>query len=274
MEDAARGQRLAPEEAEALWRAWSERRDAASRDKLVLSYAPMVNYLASRKVRELPARCELDDLVSYGFIALIEAVDRFDPAKGATFEQYAWTRVSGSIIDELRRQDAASRTTRRTARKADRARDSFYALNGRQPTEQELATALEMELKELRERLAEASRADTASLNAPTRTSDASLPVEVGDTVRAPEGLHEPELGLLASERSTVLREAIAELSDREREVLALVHVHEVSGAEIGALFGVSESRVSQIMSGIRAKLRAALAGYEEPVKAGARVAA
>ena len=76
-----------------------------SRDRLVLAYSPMVNYLASRKARELPAHCVLDDLISCGLIAILEAVDRFEPAKGATFEQYIWTRVAGSIVDELRRQD-------------------------------------------------------------------------------------------------------------------------------------------------------------------------
>ena len=106
--------RPSPETAEALWRAWITGGDAAARDRLVLSYAPMVKYLACRKVRELPAHCELDDLVSGGLVALIAAVDRFDPAKGATFEQYVWTRVSGAIMDELRRQDWAPRSLRRS----------------------------------------------------------------------------------------------------------------------------------------------------------------
>src|SRR6185437_1627369 len=108
--------------AEALWRAWIQNKDVAARDRLVLSYAPMVKYLACRKVRELPAHCELDDLVSCGLLALIAAVDRFDPAKGATFEQYAWTRVSGAIMDELRRQDWAPRSLRRNGRAIERAR--------------------------------------------------------------------------------------------------------------------------------------------------------
>ena len=98
-------QRLTSSEAEGLWRNWKERGDSGSRDRLVLAYAPMVRYIASRKVRELPAQCELDDLASSGLVALMEAIDRFDPAKGASFEQYAWTRVAGALVDEL-----ASRT--------------------------------------------------------------------------------------------------------------------------------------------------------------------
>ena len=72
----------------------------------------------------------LDDLASAGLVALMEAVDRFDPAKGASFEQYAWTRVAGAIVDELRQQDWATRSVRRDARRIERARDSFYARHG------------------------------------------------------------------------------------------------------------------------------------------------
>ena len=110
-------------------------RDSGSRDQLVLAYAPMVRYIASRKVRELPAHCELDDLASSGLVALMEAIDRFDPAKGASFEQYAWTRVAGALVDELRKQDWASRSVRREGRRIERARDSFFARTGTMPTE-------------------------------------------------------------------------------------------------------------------------------------------
>src|SRR5881409_4076347 len=138
------GSRLNPSEAEALWRSWVTHRDDRARDRLVLSYAPMVQYLAAKKVRELPAHCELDDLVSCGLIALIEAVERFDPRKGASFEQYAWTRVAGAIVDELRRQDWASRSVRRTGRTIERARDGFYAREGTMPNAEELAKSLHL----------------------------------------------------------------------------------------------------------------------------------
>src|SRR5206468_11946729 len=119
---------------DSLWRTWKIQRDSSARDRLVLSYTPMVRYLAAKKIRELPAHCELDDLASAGLVALIEAVDRFSPDKGATFEQYAWTRVSGAIMDDLRRQDWASRSVRRTARQVERARDDFYVKPGRFPS--------------------------------------------------------------------------------------------------------------------------------------------
>ncbi|MEZ5101927.1 MAG: FliA/WhiG family RNA polymerase sigma factor [Thermoleophilia bacterium] len=264
------GQRPTAEQAEGLWRRWVEVRDVKARDRLVLSYSPMVKYLASRKIRELPAHCELEDLISCGLLALIAAVDRFDPKKGATFEQYAWTRVSGAIMDELRRQDWASRSVRRTGREIERARDAWLSKNGRAPSESELAGELSMTVVELRDRLEEIDRADLLSLNAPARGTDDALSVEVGDTLEAPIGTYDPELSTLAGERAEAVRAAIASLSEREQTILTLLHVHHMQGAEIGRHLGVSESRVSQILASIRRKLKDAIDDYD---KIDARVA-
>ncbi|MGZ4411331.1 MAG: sigma-70 family RNA polymerase sigma factor [Gaiellaceae bacterium] len=257
--------RLSPHEAESLWRSWVVRHDTVARDRLVLSYAPMVNYLAARKIRELPSHCELDDLASCGLVALIEAVDRFDPKKGASFEQYAWTRVTGAIIDELRRQDWASRSVRRFGRRLESTRERFFVKNGRAPDEQELATALQLTAPELRHQLEELERADLSSLNASARAVDDSETVEVGETVEASRPDLEPESATLSHERARVLRSAIASLSEREQVALRLVHLEELQGAEIGRRLGVSESRVSQILAGIRRKLHDDIAAYDAP---------
>ena len=256
-------QRLTSSEAEWLWRNWKEHRDSRSRDQLVLSYAPMVRYIASRKVRELPAHCDLDDLASSGLVALMEAIDRFDPAKGASFEQYAWTRVAGALVDELRKQDWASRSVRREGRRIERARDAFFARFGAMPTEAELAAELDTTVDGLRTSLEDIDRSDVASLNAPARGAEDSLPVEVGDTVQSPHSETDPESTLLGGDRNSAMRSAIARLSERERHILALVHVQELPGAEIGRMLGVSESRVSQILAGIRKKLKDQLTSYE-----------
>jgi RNA polymerase sigma factor FliA len=255
--------RLAPAEAEALWRNWRERRDGSSRDRLILSYAPMVRYIASRKLRELPSQCELDDLASAGLVALMEAVDRFDPAKGATFEQYVWTRISGALVDELRRLDWASRSVRRAGRRIERGRNAYYARHGRMPTEEQLAGELGMSLDELRKSLEDVDRAEIISLNAPTHGADDTAFAEVGETVVAPTGDHEPEATTLGADRAAAIRAAVDRLSERERHVLALVHVHELGGAEIGRMLGVSESRVSQILASIRRKLKDQLTAYD-----------
>ena len=256
-------QRLTSSEAEGLWRNWKEGRDSRSRDQLVLAYAPMVRYIASRKVRELPAHCELDDLASSGLVALMEAIDRFDPAKGASFEQYAWTRVAGALVDELRKQDWASRSVRREGRRIERARDSFFARFGTTPTEAELAAELGTTVDVLRTSLEDIDRSDVASLNAPARGAEDSLPLEIGDTIQSHHGESDPETTLLGADRNAAMRGAIAQLSERERHILSLVHIQELPGAEIGRMLGVSESRVSQILAGIRRKLKDQLVSYE-----------
>src|SRR5207237_1030407 len=108
---------------------------------------------------------------------------RFDPAKGAPLEHYAWTRVSGAIMDELRRQDWAPRSLRRFERAADRAAEGLHAKNGCTPTEQEIAQALGMGVPDLREKREELEKVQLTSLNAPARGSDESLPIEVGETI-------------------------------------------------------------------------------------------
>jgi RNA polymerase sigma factor for flagellar operon FliA len=256
-------QRLGAREAEALWRAWSVKKDSRARDRLVVSYSPMVRYLATKKLRELPSHWELDDLVSCGLLALVEAIDRFNPEKGATFEQYAWTRVSGAIMDELRRQDWAPRSLRRSGRAIERARDEWQAKTGRSPSDGELANELEIGVGDLRGQLEGLARADVLSLNTPARGAEESMSVEIGDTIEAPPGEHDPEAAALANERAQVLRDAIASLTEREQTILVLLYVKHLQGAEIGRLLGVSESRVSQILSSIRRTLKEHFERYD-----------
>ena len=100
-------------------------------------------------------------------------------------------------------------------------------------------------------------------MNAPARGADDSLPIEVGETIQSPDGELNPESALLGADRNAAMRGAIARLSERERHILSLVHVQEIPGAEIGRMLGVSESRVSQILAGIRRKLKDQLESYE-----------
>src|SRR4029077_19701564 len=102
--------RLSSEDTLALWKEYRRTCDLTLRDRLVLTFAPLVKYIVYKKVREMPARCEVEDFISCGLEALIHSIDRYDPEKGATLEQYAWTRIHGAVLDELRRQDWAPRS--------------------------------------------------------------------------------------------------------------------------------------------------------------------
>ena len=137
-------------EALALWRRYKATGDARLRDRLIMTYAPLVKYIVYRKIREVPAHQEAEDYISHGLEALIMSIDRYDPSKGATLEQFLWTRIHGAVLDELRRQDWAPRSVRRFDRQAIAAARSFRAIHHREPTDEELADALAVTVDDLR----------------------------------------------------------------------------------------------------------------------------
>src|SRR5512132_2450073 len=152
MKTAPVSRRATSEQTLALWREYMRTNDLALRDRLVLTFAPLVKYIVYKKVREMPARCEVEDFISCGLEALIQSIERYDPEKGATLEQYAWTRIHGAVLDELRRQDWAPRSVRRWERDIEKVVESFTVLHGRRPTTDELADALGVPGDELRRR--------------------------------------------------------------------------------------------------------------------------
>ena len=157
--------RVSAEVAFSLWSEYKRTGDLQVRNRLVMTYAPLVKYIVFKKVRELPARCEVEDFISCGLEALIASIDRYDPEKGATLEQFAWTRIHGAVLDELRRQDWAPRSLRRWERDIAKARDQFNAIHGRRPTREELAESLAISVDELRRREDDISVSDVTSLN-------------------------------------------------------------------------------------------------------------
>src|SRR4051794_20771318 len=165
MKPAATRRRISTEDAMALWSEYKRTGDMQVRNRLVMTYAPLVKYIVFKKVRELPARCEVEDFISCGLEALIASIDRYDPAKGATLEQFAWTRIHGAVLDELRRQDWAPRSLRRWERDIARARDQFNTIHGRRPNREELAESLAISVEELRRREDDIAVSDVTSLN-------------------------------------------------------------------------------------------------------------
>src|SRR6516225_3586402 len=141
--------RMSAQETLELWQEYKRTGDQRVRDRLVLTFAPMVKYIVYKKAREIPARCEVEDFISCGLEALIKSIDRYDPEKGATLEQFVWTRIHGAVLDELRRFDWAPRSVRRLEREMNRARERFTILHGRAPTSSELSEMLAISQDEL-----------------------------------------------------------------------------------------------------------------------------
>lgn len=250
-----RAGRASAAEALALWQAYRHSGEVALRDRLVFMFTPMVRYIVYRKVREMPAECDVEDFLSCGLEALIRSIERYDPGKGATLEQYAWTRIHGAVLDELRRHDWAPRSLRRDERAIKKAREGFLAEHERQPTLAELAERVGMDAEDLAGRIDELELAEIGSLNRIVRSDD-NATIERIDTIESRDGDCDPMLMAERRQAKQRFRAAFALLPRNEREVAVLLYVEELTLRAIGARLGVSESRVSQIHSQLRRRLR------------------
>ena len=255
----ARRSSISARDALALWSEYKRTGDVRARNRLVMTYAPLVKYIVFKKVRELPARCEVEDFISCGLEALIASIDRYDPSKGATLEQFAWTRIHGAVIDELRRLDWAPRSLRRWERDIRKAREQFTGIHGRRPTRSELADALAITPEELRRREDDIAVSDVTSLNALVMSDD-ETDVERIDTIAGNDHRADPEHAAAAMEAKRKFRRAFDQLPKREREVAVLLYVKNLTLREIGEILGVSESRICQIHAGLKRTLKKQLA--------------
>jgi len=254
-------------ETAAMWRRYKKSGDPRDRDRLVMMLTPLVRHVVSRKLVELPSHFEADDFISAGLEALIKAIDRFDPEHGTLLESYAWARIHGAIIDELRKADWAPRSVRRWQREAGRARARFTAEHGRRPTAAELGVLLSMSTDEVLRRTADLRAADVGSLNAPVRTEDEDT-IEVADTLAACDASTDPEHAALRRDTTNQLITMIRRLPERDRQVMALRFLDDQSLAQIGRRIGVTESRVSQMITAITKRMHSQLAGQGELVLA------
>jgi RNA polymerase sigma factor FliA len=238
-----------------LWKEYRRSGNRSLRNRLVLTYVPLVKHVVYKKLRELPVSCEADELISCGIEGLIAALDQYDPDKGAALEPYLWTRIHGSVLDELRRRDWAPRSLRRLERDIRRAREQFSGAHGRPPTRQELADLVALSPAELRDREQEIENSDLTSLSSLV-IGDGETAVELVDTLESEDETTDPEHMAAWGQAKDRFRSAFAQLSDREREVAVLLYVKNLTLREIGDVLGVSESRVSQIHGQLKRRVR------------------
>jgi len=241
--------------AEQLWHEYRATGDVALRNRLVLTYVPLVKHIVYKKIRELPPSCEVDDLISCGIESLIGAIDRWDPEKGAGLEPFLWTRIHGAVLDELRRRDWAPRSLRRLERDMVKAQETFTGAHGRPPTRVELASMMNMAPAELARKEYEIRRSDLTSLSS-LAVSEGDSDIELIDTIQADDPHADPEHQAAREEARAKFRTAFERLSPREREVAVLLYVKNLTLREIGEVLEVSESRVSQIHSQLKKRIR------------------
>jgi len=253
---------MAADETQALWREYAKSKDQGARDRLILTYAPLVKYVAGRLGSGLPAHVDENDLVSYGLLGLIGAIERFDPNRDIKFETYAIARIKGSIIDELRAMDWVPRSVRSRARDIERAIGELERKLHRAPTDEEIAEKLGVSTDDLNDSLTEIGRSSIAALDELWTISSGGGGDQVAliDTLEDTQG-PEPQSELAQTELKEALGEAIARLPEREKLVVTLYYYEELTLREIGEVLGVTESRVSQLHTKAILRLKARLAG-------------
>ncbi len=222
-------------------------------EAVVAKYAPMVKRMAHHLMARLPANVQLNDLIQSGMVGLLESARKYDASKGASFETYAGIRIRGAMLDDVRKEDWAPRSVHRNARRISEAIKTVEARTGRDAHDNEVAREMGISLDEYYSHLQD---------SAGTRLFSFDEVHESGEELNEKRSGF-ADIGPMENVQRDAFRsslaEAISTLPERESLVLALYYREELNLKEIGAVIGVSESRVSQIHSQAALRLRARL---------------
>ena len=245
-----------------LWADYKASGSREARDRLIVHYSPLVKYVAGRVSVGLPQNIEQADLVSYGIFGLIDAIDKFDPARAIKFETYAIARIKGAIIDELRSIDWVPRSVRAKARAVEKAYAKLEASLLRTPTDAEVATEMGISEQDLHNVFNQISFVGLIALDEMLSVGgDRGESTTLGDTI--PDKGEGPVAAFEVEEMKQILASAINRLGDREKIVLTLYYYEGLTLAEIGEVLGVTESRVCQIHTKAVLQLRSKMAEPE-----------
>lgn len=225
-----------------------------SRDELVVTHLPLVKFIVDRIASSLPPHLDRDDLRSAAVIGLISAAERFDPGRGVQFKTFAEQRIRGTIMDELRAQDWLTRSLRDKFKKLEREFSQLEQRLGRNPSSDEVAAAMGLELKEYFRLLEEIHLLSFVSLDDAWHDEDGA-PFGLLDVLED-KGTESPQSQLIARQTVERLAEAIDALPEKERIVITLYYYEELNLKEIGAVLDLTESRISQLHSQAIIRLR------------------
>lgn len=246
-----------------LWKKFKEERSMEAREELILNYSPLVKYVAGRVSSNLPSNLDQGDLVSYGIFGLIDAVEKFDHLRGIKFETYAISRIRGAIIDELRALDWVPRSLRQRAKDVERAYMDLENKYKRIPTDEEVAKALNITIKEFGDLLSNLSHSSLLALEELWSVGgEKDEKVSLMETLVDTSG-PDPSKTFEIDELKQTLAKSIEKLPEREKTVIALYYYDGLTFKEIGKILGVTESRISQLHTKAVLRLRARLKASE-----------
>jgi RNA polymerase sigma factor for flagellar operon FliA len=246
---------------ESLWNDYVAHHDPRLRERIILQYAPLVKYVVGRLAINMPTIIDSDDIISYGTMGLIDAVERFDPVRGIKFETYAIARIRGAIIDALRSLDQIPRTARQRAREIEAAIADLEAKLKRPPYDEEVAAHIGLDVDRYREACVRTSVV-TLSLDSMLNLDDDDGHTP-GTRAYAFEDRDSPDPVSVTEKREmeVALVGAVKNLPERERLVLSLYYFEELTMKEISRVLEISESRVCQLHAQAILRLRASLRG-------------
>ena len=232
---------------------YQQNHDIALRNEIVLQNMGLVRTVALSMRNMYVKSGDVEDVVNEGVIALMDAIESYSPDRGAKFETYASIKIRGAIIDFLRKQDWIPRNVRKFAKALDKANSMLYNLNGRAPTNSELAEKMGMDEEKMLKMMAECSCTITLSFEELLYEDNIDEP-SIKDSGLDRELLH--------SEMRKVVADAVNELGEKERQVITLYYYKNLKYSDIAKALGVSEGRVCQIHSKATLALKAKLGGY------------
>ncbi len=231
--------------------------DAARRDAMIVEHMPLVKYLVGRIVPQLPPHLDPQDLISAATVGLINATDRFDPDRGVLFKTFAEQHVRGAIIDELRSYDVLSRSMRDKYKRLEREVIRLEHVLGRHPTSEEVAEALEMGLDEYYAVLDDVHVFTFISIDDSWEDCDGA-PLCLADVLSESDAVS-PQQQVIMMQLAEALGSAIETLPEKERHAVTLYYSEDFNLKEIGEILGLTESRISQLISQAMVRLRGRL---------------
>ncbi|RCX15540.1 RNA polymerase sigma-28 (SigD/FliA/WhiG) subunit [Anaerobacterium chartisolvens] len=241
-----------------LWKQYSESKEPAIREKLILEYAHLIKFIAGRLNIYFGSNVEYDDLVGFGVFGLIDAIDKFDLNKGVKFETYASLRIRGSIIDSIREIDWVPRSLRQKGKELEKVYWEIENQLGRSATDNEVAKKLGISVDEFYKLLNDVNVSSMVSLEEFLEQN-----YEIGVDLSNSSRDDRPESYVEISEIKNILADSIEKLPEKERTVVSLYYYEELTLKEISAIMKVSESRISQLHTKAIMRLKGKLARHK-----------